>query len=1198
MMETLVALAVLVILMGITFVPIASLASSLKMTQIDNYAKSIYQAAQNRLVSMKASGTLVELQTAIATYNPDQKLSAAPSDYPGDTGNGENWKHLYYITSSDTQADVLIMQAAIISQGIVDNGSYIIEMDPVSGEVYGVFYSDSPDLTYEQACAQGRDRASREAAKIGYYGGFSTSLSPDDLPKVFVPVVKFVNHEELYANIDCPGLAAAVLTQQYLTVDITLTGASGGTWTTQLVGGRDFDLTISQTTIQMIVDSTRTGFSFASITGNQIAPGDDVDIAVSVTYDDYAGRRVITETPGTDKANSLFGSIVPDAASGTTTINVSSVRHLNNLHSAVYSMTDTAREAAGNLIIAQTANIDFDAATWKYDTDDINDNAISQISYAANGNAVINPLSSISPIDNGILLNTGKNNNHGNNNVMEGAAINGAGFTISNFAVTGNGNGGTGLFAKTDGAMSDIRLVNMRVTGGDNTGTLVGAHYGGDVSNCTVIDPIVSGGSNTGGLIGVCQSTKITGCSVHLSDVDASGVRRDNMNERVNTYTIGVSGEAQNIGGLIGYVEANADKDKGMVISDSFAAINVNASSSDYVAGFIGKFNTGNANAEIKRSEVSNCYSSGDVKGNDYTAGFIGYLGRRAFVADCYSTSNVTGWDHAGGFVADHYFALVNLISTVTQSESYGRVLRPDGTVDSFGSFGFASGWPSLSGCRFLNQRGYNDTLYYQWAADSYQNLYRSGNSTADSHPYSDTLANHKNDGYAFPFEMCDGLPHYGNWPEFNAIQYNVADGFTGVYTIAQNKASTYYAALPYGAYRVTSFGAWLSSAAYENYYPVVMTMQDDSSNAFGGGTVLSAIVNSEPYSTLPGSGNYASAFGGAGFGHHEFEAGTELTVSVAPATYNVEWLDGDGETMLKTEPVHYGYDPSVYAVNSAYAGTSANVVPSKEADSDMAWKSYCFDPEAAGSTNGWSDAGLSLKDGVLTRTMTPEFKVVAWEQQMLDMMGYGDEGNPSLWGDYNQDYQRGGYIISNLSGTRTTRVIKMNSEGATNPNSAVRWNNNYLATDFGISPRSNSFRMYIEKKNRQAGTVVLTNPYETDIKVYPRGWSDDGATRISVDTRVGESGSDNVYEGTYRLYWGDRIERKDQIAYIIVYDLGRAAHSTADNPLPAWRKAKVEVGYGTVNDSDVLVYYTGDEGNPNTLEYIGDWYDYVPPTS
>ncbi len=100
MMETLVALAVLVILMGITFVPIASLASSLKMTQIDNYAKSIYQAAQNRLVSMKASGTLVELQTAIATYNPDQKLSAAPSDYPGDTGNGENWKHLYYITSN------------------------------------------------------------------------------------------------------------------------------------------------------------------------------------------------------------------------------------------------------------------------------------------------------------------------------------------------------------------------------------------------------------------------------------------------------------------------------------------------------------------------------------------------------------------------------------------------------------------------------------------------------------------------------------------------------------------------------------------------------------------------------------------------------------------------------------------------------------------------------------------------------------------------------------------------------------------------------------------------------------------------------------------------------------------------------------------------------------------------------------------
>ncbi|NLP23744.1 MAG: prepilin-type N-terminal cleavage/methylation domain-containing protein, partial [Syntrophomonadaceae bacterium] len=63
LMETLIAVAIVVILLGVAFIGIQGLVDRINQTKLDNVAQSMYVSAQNRIRELKASGEIDRLLT-------------------------------------------------------------------------------------------------------------------------------------------------------------------------------------------------------------------------------------------------------------------------------------------------------------------------------------------------------------------------------------------------------------------------------------------------------------------------------------------------------------------------------------------------------------------------------------------------------------------------------------------------------------------------------------------------------------------------------------------------------------------------------------------------------------------------------------------------------------------------------------------------------------------------------------------------------------------------------------------------------------------------------------------------------------------------------------------------------------------------------------------------------------------------------
>ena len=113
--------------------------------------------------------------------------------------------------------------------------------------------------------------------------------------------------------------------------------------------------------------------------------------------------------------------------------------------------------------------------------------------------------------------------------------------------------------------------------------------------------------------------------------------------------------------GLFGYTDGATIQDLGVT--------NVNITGNYYVGALVGLVD--NINGEIDGSTISNCYSTGSVKGTGrYVGGLAGWVRDTSTVSNCYSTSSVDGTDrHVGGLAG-----LVQDNSTVSNCYSTGTV--------------------------------------------------------------------------------------------------------------------------------------------------------------------------------------------------------------------------------------------------------------------------------------------------------------------------------------------------------------------------------------------------------------------------------------------------------------------------------------------------------------------------------------------
>ena len=341
--EFLVVIAITTILAGVSFVAAIHYQSRLRRLEMDQTAKEIFLAAQNRLSLEKAGGSLERL---LAEYpdpeNPDSedKLGLTLSS------GSEEKQGLYYILyqpGDEGNNDTEDIRQRLLPFGSIDetvrtDGSYAIGYNPKEGTVREVWYSDKyvfqvTDLESEelaQAALSADKREKYHGEAIGYYNGESMTdpeVIPD--PKLKKPTLKIFNGDVLYAEVDDYMSPTAQYTMR-LWVEGMSSGAKG--WIDLMdFSQRQRVISIGTSGVSYVIldDITWEGFRFAGLSQDlkrsdggkegKLIPGEDLRVYAEVSN---SNGSVISEIK---ECNSIFQDITENK------VLVSSIRHLENL---------------------------------------------------------------------------------------------------------------------------------------------------------------------------------------------------------------------------------------------------------------------------------------------------------------------------------------------------------------------------------------------------------------------------------------------------------------------------------------------------------------------------------------------------------------------------------------------------------------------------------------------------------------------------------------------------------------------------------------------------------------------------------------------------------------------------------------------------------------------------------------------------
>lgn len=178
LVEMLIVIAVLVIIMAVAVPNAAGYVKRIKLMELDDSARSIYMAVQNKMTVMKQSGVKLEDLAGHSTYdNPDDlpDVFIPPEAVEGAPDDDEYIPpEPRYLRNSKGAENGLVSLTTI--EGQPYNHYYVIEYDATTGRVFGVFYSEESDLSqYPNSYMDLTSREFEERLKkdelVGYYGG-------------------------------------------------------------------------------------------------------------------------------------------------------------------------------------------------------------------------------------------------------------------------------------------------------------------------------------------------------------------------------------------------------------------------------------------------------------------------------------------------------------------------------------------------------------------------------------------------------------------------------------------------------------------------------------------------------------------------------------------------------------------------------------------------------------------------------------------------------------------------------------------------------------------------------------------------------------------------------------------------------------------------------------------------------------------
>ena len=542
--EVLIAVAILIVLLGLAMIPITRHQRDLRQTELDARAEIVYHAAQNKLSELLANGRISDC------YAEDlQPLNNTPLDA------AERKTSLYYVTSAaktgEGSAAAAILPEDQVDRQLWDN-HWVIELDPASGSVYAVFYSEKT-LTYDFDSfnpLRFRDGRLSAGATVGYYGGDSVQ---SEITGKLTPHMEIINKEQLLLRVTCD------TPMEPLHFYVTVSDGVHSTSRIELTGSEvktDY-LTYTAT---MVLDSLTDGMRFgqqARFKNKNLTPGADLTITVEVTCE----NRLVDSASGTLTANSLFAEV-----RGGDTAVVTYARHLQNL--------DTASRLPDSITRAvQEQDIQF-----------VNENA-------DDGWDRLYGSRTFTPITNSRLTYCESK-----------ATVNGQVYHPVIYGLTVNTTGDGGLFAAFSGTLKNLRLCGADITASGNAGGLAGRLSGKtEILDCQVyLSPtrdklstkteqdIWLRGSTAGGLAGRCDGTLT--------------IRR--------SFAATVIQGVRYAGGLVGNTDSAA-----LTVDHSYADCYLYAAANNGVAGgLIGACN-GTANIALSNCYAAGFQSAGTTAG-------------------------------------------------------------------------------------------------------------------------------------------------------------------------------------------------------------------------------------------------------------------------------------------------------------------------------------------------------------------------------------------------------------------------------------------------------------------------------------------------------------------------------------------------------------------------------------------------------
>jgi prepilin-type N-terminal cleavage/methylation domain-containing protein len=747
--ELMIVVAIMGILAAFGFVAVAQHQRQLKLTEADNIAREIYEGAQNHLTAASSSGAW---ETKYESYDSEEDLNAYYGDLfdpSQDTTNtetvsGSDNHDFRTITINASNADSELADTALsmflplgsIDETVRTGGTYVIEYDAATAQVYGVFYTEDQDFDTDDVAnidlASGRTsdevriQYSDDGGKyaVGYYGGATAKKqqnSDTELTDVQAPEVELLNEERLILKVtyvdNANLLKKSGLNGTNINVKITLydTADSSSNYTVSLSeadasssktegeAGSKYSVITKYFILDSIVDQNRhLSVKYPDLAGK--------NIAAKVTVSFGSGTDEISRTRVSNTANSLYADGTACADDTVQTARIANARHLENLSTEVNPGITVNRAIIVNDIIwndgSESSNDFFDgirAENSSYFKDEISDTESNTVYFAGSSNKapqaetfygiVSDSLSSVNASSSySLSYFTIAAAGSSNENVGLFSTINHDvklfNLDLENFTLNGSSSGSNGGALIGQAAdytyeLTDINVSDLTVTGTfGNVGGIVGTVDGSaslTAASSSVTDPLINGNaSSAGGMIGgigTSQTVKVSSSSV-ASDSEAY-------------FTGGGTSSSQMAGGLIGSVASGTATVKDSYVSSEKGKIGSYGSSA---GGFIAQIDGGTVNVSSSYVSVAEVADLSSAAGNGSgVGGLIGRIssGGKASVSETYVAGRTTGGKYDGAYAQNVYAG--------GNDSAGGFIGRADGTLSVTDSYTTASVYSNAS---------------------------------------------------------------------------------------------------------------------------------------------------------------------------------------------------------------------------------------------------------------------------------------------------------------------------------------------------------------------------------------------------------------------------------------------------------------------------------------------------------------------